>query len=218
MRSVAPWASPSWSPSPPAASRRPAERLRPSCSRMASGTPSWSPASSLAPPASSRCSCCPPRRPSFPSCASLRGSLSTRTTMTSSTNRTTRRADAERSIARILDAAVDALGEDPEASMSAIAHRAGVVRATVYVHFPTREALLGAVTERAFGEVAAVIASAEPARGEPADALARVVAATWRTLGRYHPLVAINTGEHSHEELHQSHGAVLGTLVPLIER
>jgi AcrR family transcriptional regulator len=138
--------------------------------------------------------------------------------MPSSTNRTTRRADAKRSIARILDAAVDALGEDPEASMSAIAHRAGVVRATVYVHFPTREALLGAVTERAFGEIAAVIASAEPERGEPADALARVVAATWRTLGRYHSLVAINTGEHSHEELHQSHGAVLGTLVPLIER
>jgi TetR/AcrR family transcriptional repressor of mexCD-oprJ operon len=135
-----------------------------------------------------------------------------------STNRTTRRADAERSIARILDAAVDALGEDADVSMSAIARRAGVVRATVYVHFPTREALLQAVTERAFGEVAAVIASAEPERGEPADALARVVAATWRTLGRYHALIALNTGEHTHEELSHSHGAVLGTLAPLIER
>ena len=129
-----------------------------------------------------------------------------------------RRADAERSIARILDAAVDALGEDPDASMSAIARRAGVVRATIYVHFPTREALLEAVTERAFREVAAVIASSEPERGDPADALARVVAATWRTLGRYHALIAINTGAQTHEELHHSHGSVLGTLVPLIER
>src|SRR3954468_20344029 len=84
-----------------------------------------------------------------------------------------RRADAERSIARILDAAVDALGEDPDASMSAIAKEAGVGRATIYVHFPTREALLDAVTERALHEVAGVIAAAEPDRGEPQDALAR---------------------------------------------
>jgi AcrR family transcriptional regulator len=129
-----------------------------------------------------------------------------------------RRADAERSVARILDAAVDALGEDPEVSMSAIARRAGVVRATIYVHFSTREALLEAVTERAFAEVAAVIAAAEPERGNPADALERVVAATWRTLGRYHALIAINVGEHTHEELHHRHGSVLGTLLPLVER
>jgi AcrR family transcriptional regulator len=129
-----------------------------------------------------------------------------------------RRADAERSIARIVDAAVDALGEDQEASMSEIARRAGVVRATIYVHFPTREALLKAVTERAFAEVASVINGAEPERGDPADALARVVAATWRTLGRYHALIAINTGEQTHEELHHRHGSVVGTLLPLIER
>jgi AcrR family transcriptional regulator len=129
-----------------------------------------------------------------------------------------RRADAERSIARILDAAIEALGEDQESSMSEIARRAGVVRATIYVHFPTREALLKAVTERAFAEVAAVITAAEPERGSPEDALARVVAATWRTLGRYHALIAINVGEQTHEELHRRHGSVLGTLMPLIER
>ena len=129
-----------------------------------------------------------------------------------------RRADAERSIARILDAAVDALGDDQEASMAEIARRAGVVRATIYVHFPTREALLDAVTERALAEAAAVIAAAEPERGAPADALARVVAAAWRTLGRYHALVAINTGTQTPEELRHRHGSVLGRLLPLIER
>jgi AcrR family transcriptional regulator len=129
-----------------------------------------------------------------------------------------RRADAERSIARILDAAVEALAEDHEASMSAIAERAGVVRATIYVHFPTREALIDAVTDRALAEAATVIAEAEPERGDPVQALRRVVAAAWRMLGRYHALVAITTSTSTPEGLRESHEPVLGRLLPLVER
>src|SRR4051794_31884012 len=128
-----------------------------------------------------------------------------------------RRADAERSVAKILDAAVEALASDPEVSMAGIARRAGVVRATVYVHFATREALIAAVTERAISEVADVIEAAEPDRDEPAEALARLVATAWRTMGRYHSLVAINAGLPQ-AELHAKHGPVLATLGPLIER
>ncbi len=128
-----------------------------------------------------------------------------------------KRADAERSVARILDATVDALASDPEASMAEIARRAGVVRATVYVHFPTRESLIGAVTDRAIKDVAAVIAAAEPQRGEAVEALQRVVISAWRTLGRYHPLVAVNA-QLPQSELHEKHHSVHGALLPLIER
>ncbi len=37
---------------------------------------------------------------------------------------------------------------DPDLSMTEIARLAGVVRATIYVHFATRQSLVTAVTER----------------------------------------------------------------------
>src|SRR5437763_16968657 len=86
-----------------------------------------------------------------------------------------RRADAERSISSIIDAALEALASDPDASMAEIARRAGVVRATVYMHFPTREALLDAVMEHAVAEVAEATREADPTRGKPEEALARVL-------------------------------------------
>jgi len=128
-----------------------------------------------------------------------------------------RRADAERSIARILDAAVEALASDPETSMAEVARRAGVVRATIYAHFPTREALIDAVTHRAIAETTEVIAAAQPEHGDAADALRRVVTSAWRALGRYHALVAINT-RLPHAELRHRHEPVLAVLEPLIER
>ena len=128
-----------------------------------------------------------------------------------------RRADARRNIERILDATVEELAEDQEASMAAIARRAGVVRATLYVHFPTREALIAAVTDRAIAEAADAIRAAEPDRGEPVDALVRVLTSAWRTVGRYHPLVSINARLEP-ERMHEFHEPVLGLMREVLER
>jgi AcrR family transcriptional regulator len=129
-----------------------------------------------------------------------------------------RRADADRSVAAILAATLEALASDPDASMAEIARRAGVVRATIYVHFPTRESLLDAVMEHAVAEVALATSAAEPERGEPRDALERVLRATWQKLDSFQALLAINTARLSPEELHRRHLPVVSLFAPLIER
>jgi AcrR family transcriptional regulator len=129
-----------------------------------------------------------------------------------------RRADADRSVAAILDAALEALASDPDSSMSEIARRAGVVRATIYVHFPTRESLLDAVMEYGVGQVLEAMSGADPQRGEPVEALERVLLATWRQLAQFHGLLALNTARLSAEELHRRHVPMLDLLEPLIER
>ena len=129
-----------------------------------------------------------------------------------------RRSDADRSVTAIVHAALEALAVDSEASMAEIARRAGVVRATVYVHFPTREALLDAVMEHAINQVSEAIRAAEPMRGEPVEALERMVLATWRQLSQFHNLLTINTARLSPQELYRRHLPMTSQFAPLIER
>ena len=129
-----------------------------------------------------------------------------------------RRADAERSITAITDAALQALASDPEVSMAEIARRAGVVRATIYMHFPTREALLDAVMEEATGRVAEAIRQAEPDRGAPREALERVILATWKQLNEFHNVLQININRLSAQELRRRHLPVTSQFIPLLER
>lgn len=100
-----------------------------------------------------------------------------------------RRADAERSIAAIRDAALTCFAEDPDVSMTAIARAAGVGRVTLYAHFPSREALLDAVLEHAMSRTAAAL-DAEDLEGTPArDALVRLVRSSWAILDQHRRLL-----------------------------
>jgi AcrR family transcriptional regulator len=55
------------------------------------------------------------------------------------------RADGRRNKQLILDAAWNALAQNPQASIGEIAERAGLTRATVYRHYPDRDVLFRAV-------------------------------------------------------------------------
>ena len=129
-----------------------------------------------------------------------------------------RRADAERNITAITNAALETLAENPDASMAEIARRAGVVRATIYMHFPTRESLLDAVMEHATALVADATRAAEPELGAPQEALERVLLATWRQLGQFHNILQINISRLSAKELRRRHLPVTTQIVPLLER
>ena len=84
------------------------------------------------------------------------------------------RADAERSTARILEAAEAVLADDPNASLERIGDAAGVARATVHRRFTSRQALLDALSEQLNERYLLVIEQAGVKTAPPVLALHRV--------------------------------------------
>jgi AcrR family transcriptional regulator len=64
------------------------------------------------------------------------------------------RADAQRNLGRVLDAAAEVFAErGPDASVDEIARRAGVGHGTVFRRFPTKDSLVAAVMCRRLAEI-----------------------------------------------------------------
>lgn len=130
-----------------------------------------------------------------------------------------RRADAERSRAAILDAAVQVLNTDPEAGVETVAAAAGVTRQTVYAHFPSREQLLAGVLDHLTDEAVAAMDAAEVDTGPAADALLRLIEAADRTSGRYPVLLRkLNSLPVSPRTDHERHTPVADRLKRIIQR
>ncbi|MEU6511436.1 TetR/AcrR family transcriptional regulator [Streptomyces sp. NPDC046942] len=109
--------------------------------------------------------------------------------MTPMTTGNSSRADANRR--RILDVALAELLRDPDASMDQIARAAGVVRRTVYGHFPSREALISTLVDAAVAALTDADAGAREGVADPAEAVARSVLAVWEIADRYRLLVGL---------------------------
>jgi TetR/AcrR family transcriptional repressor of mexCD-oprJ operon len=126
-----------------------------------------------------------------------------------------RRADAERNLARIIESATTLLAVNPGASMAEIAEASGLVRATLYRHFPTRDDLIRAMYAEALDDALKAILSVDPEKGKATDAIARVVDALLIVGDRYRILSEERRGYPELREKEQSVGA---PLIALVER
>jgi AcrR family transcriptional regulator len=118
---------------------------------------------------------------------------------------------------RILDVALTVLGADPDAGMGDIAAAAGVVRRTVYGHFPSRLDLVRTLTGRAVAEMTAVLADVNASGAEPDAAWAEFVARVWPVAHRYRVLLALRRGEYG-EAIHGLLGPVDELLADLVKQ
>ncbi|WP_460440543.1 TetR/AcrR family transcriptional regulator [Amycolatopsis stemonae] len=118
---------------------------------------------------------------------------------------------------RILDVALDVLGENPDAGMGDIAVAAGVVRRTVYGHFPARLELIRTLTERAVAEMTAVLTEISASGADADTAWVEFIARVWPVAHRYRVLLALRRGEYG-EEIHGLLGPVDDLLADLVHR
>lgn len=126
------------------------------------------------------------------------------------------RSDARQSIAAVTDAAIQVLAGRPDASVDEIARAAGVSRQTVYAHFPSRDALIDAVVERAVAEFTSLFDGLDLDTAPPAQALIRLLEAGWRIAGRY-PFLwlqpVVDPGKDA-----ERHAPVLDRLLDVVRR
>ena len=130
---------------------------------------------------------------------------------------TAKRADARRNVAAILDAARDCLARDPAASVADIAKAAGVGRVTLYGHFPSRAELVDAVFARTIAEAEETLEAVDLA-GRPADALARLVASSWRIVHEFRTLLLAAQRELPAERIRDHHTRPMHRVERLVQR
>jgi AcrR family transcriptional regulator len=100
---------------------------------------------------------------------------------------------------RILDVAIEVLGQNPDAGMGEVAAAAGVVRRTVYGHFPTRTDLVRTLTQRAVNEMTAVLTEVEATDAGAEVEWVEFIARLWPLAHRYRVLLTLRRGEYGKE-------------------
>jgi TetR/AcrR family transcriptional repressor of mexCD-oprJ operon len=137
-----------------------------------------------------------------------------------------RRADAARNIDRIIGAAIHVFALDPGAGMSEVALSAGVGRATLYRHFPSRDDLMAAIKAQARHEAVSAVESCPLDEGSSLECIERIVSAmielgdryrfidSWRTDGDEEPRERISAALRATVERGQRRGEITRGIPP----
>lgn len=133
------------------------------------------------------------------------------------TTKTLRRADAQRNVQRILDAAVACLAERPNATMADIAKVAGLGRVTLYGHFSSRAELLDAVVAHVIDLGEHTLAEVN-LDGDASAALERLIRSSWSLVDQARAVVAAAEGELSPARMRQLHDGPAARVEALIVR
>ena len=128
-----------------------------------------------------------------------------------------RRADAERNVTAILDAALVCFNRTPDATMTEIAAEAGVGRVTLYGHFGSREDLIDALLTRSLTEMESAFADLDLEHGPAPEALTRLMHAPW-LFGRYRGLHAAGVKYLGAQKLRRLHDGVFGRIEAVFAR
>jgi AcrR family transcriptional regulator len=129
-----------------------------------------------------------------------------------------RHAIAERNLEAILDGTERLLQRREQPNISAVAREAGVSRPTVYAHFSDRRLLLEALVERAVRRAMVAIESAEPDRGPAAEALQRLLAASWQQISEHAEIGRASAADLSAEAMRRAHEVARVVIKKLVER
>ena len=113
----------------------------------------------------------------------------------------------------IIDAAIDTLARNPGASLSEIAARAGVGRASLHRHFSSRGDLVTAITLQCMDEIDAATDEAVAGARTARERLSRMLEAVIPLGDRYHFLAAEALDDAGLRSRHEADGEWLGGLV-----
>lgn len=105
-----------------------------------------------------------------------------------------RRRDAERNRNRVIEAGIELLGRDPDASILDVAEASGVGRTTFYRHFSDREDLVDTVLEEVLERARRASAEVAADPSDPVDAIRRLSAVHLDIALRFGSLIQSRNG------------------------